>query len=104
MKDAKKQDDNWKTISPSGPGPHTKQHSGRTYYWCKNHHQGKGKWVLHKLEECKNKPNSTPTPVANSAMTSEPAQSSTPAPAPGTSFAAAAAAAAIQALNDSDSN
>jgi hypothetical protein len=103
-KDAKKQDDSWKTISPTGPGPHTKQHSGRTYYWCKNHRQGKGKWVLHKLEECKNKPNSTPTPVANSAMASEPAPSSTPAPTPGTSFAATAAATAIQALNDSDSN
>lgn len=103
-KDSKKPDDSWKLVSPKGSGPHTKQHSGCTYYWCKNHRQGKGKWVLHKLEDCNNKPTSNSNPVVNSATTPDTNNSNSITPTPGTTFAAAAAAAAIQALNDSDSD
>ena len=29
--------------------------NGQTYYWCTNHNQGAGMWVLHKPEDCRNK-------------------------------------------------
>ena len=34
---------------------------GKTYYWCPRHNNDKGMWVLHKPEECRNKPRNTET-------------------------------------------
>jgi hypothetical protein len=98
--------DAWKEKAPRNGANLTKTHDGKTYYWYKNHRDGKGKWVLHKLEDCRNKPSTPSTrPVANAASTTDSAPSTpTPTVTPNTTFAAAAAAAAIQALNDSESD
>ena len=45
-------DAEWKMTNSKGLK--TQQRNGKTYYWCLHHNDGKGKWVLHKLEDCKN--------------------------------------------------
>lgn len=47
-------DPQWKMENPDGLT--TLKKNGKTYYWCLNHNHGKGKWVLHKVEDCRNGP------------------------------------------------
>ena len=62
MRDVKKQkkevsgDDKyaWKNKNPSNKK--TLRKVSKLYYWCINHNDGKGMWVLHKPSECNNKP------------------------------------------------
>jgi len=73
--------DTWKTKNPSNKA--TEEKFGKTYHWCKHHNQGKGMWVLHKLEDCKNRQNdmasgnqeatppSTPAGLAHQALVEE---------------------------------
>lgn len=48
----------WKTKAPSSKESKERVHEGKTYYWCKNHRQGNGLWVLHKPVDCRNASNS----------------------------------------------
>jgi hypothetical protein len=52
-KGPKKQDFAWKNVPPKQGEGNTKTIKGKTYNFCPNHNQGNGKWVLHKLSECK---------------------------------------------------
>ena len=52
----------WKDVKPSGnetkvDGHPTKKKDDKLYYWCLNHNDGKGKWVLHHPNECNNTSN-----------------------------------------------
>lgn len=49
----------WKLIPPKGfetkvDGFPTKQMNNQTYFWCPNHEDGKGKWVVHNPKDCNN--------------------------------------------------
>ena len=44
----------WK-LENSGKDKKLKK-QGKTYYWCKQHKNDKGTWVLHKPEQCRNTP------------------------------------------------
>ena len=48
-------DDAWKTVKPKPGEACTKQVKSKTYHWCKNHKE-EGMWVIHRPEDCKNKP------------------------------------------------
>lgn len=88
----------WKEKAPQSGAAHTKKKDGKTYHWCPNHRNGKGKWVLHTISECRNKKSqSQGATTANPAVQTEDTQVT-----PSTTFAAAAASAAIQALNSDD--
>ena len=50
----RRQEPEWKSSNPDGLIVLKK--NGKIYYWCLNHNQGKGKWVLHKIEDCRNGP------------------------------------------------
>ena len=50
-----KRDDVWKTIKPKPGEASTKQVKNKTYHWCKNHKE-EGMWVIHRPEDCRNKP------------------------------------------------
>ena len=50
-----KRDDIWKTIKPKPGEASTKQVKNKTYHWCKNHKE-EGMWVIHRPEDCRNKP------------------------------------------------
>ena len=50
-----KRDDTWKTIKPKPGEASTKQVKNKTYHWCKNHKE-EGMWVIHRPEDCRNKP------------------------------------------------
>lgn len=39
-------------------GKKSKVVEGKTYYWCKNHNDGKGMWVRHSPDQCRAKPSS----------------------------------------------
>ena len=45
--------DRWQDKNPQGQSVMTK--NGTKYRWCKHHNQGKGMWVTHKLEDCRNR-------------------------------------------------
>ena len=47
--------DDWKVIKPKPGEACTKQVKNKTYHWCKNHKE-EGMWVIHRLEDCRNKP------------------------------------------------
>ena len=47
----------WKLENPKKEKKLKKQ--GKTYYWCPRHNNDKGMWVLHKPDQCRNKPRST---------------------------------------------
>ena len=50
-----KRDDTWKIIKPKPGEACTKQVKNKTYHWCKNHKE-EGMWVIHRPEDCRNKP------------------------------------------------
>jgi hypothetical protein len=98
----------WKDKAPKSGGPKTKQWSGKTYHWCTNHNDGKGKWVLHKPSECNLRSGASQgtTQHQAAAATADDADSSITSASSrtrtGTTFAAAAAAAAIRELEDDE--
>ena len=49
----------WKNKNPGEKSKMNKD--GKTYYWCTNHNQGAGMWVLHKPEDCRNRDDSEET-------------------------------------------
>jgi hypothetical protein len=89
----------WKEKAPKSGASHTKKHGGKTYHWCPHHRNNKGKWVLHKISECRNKNSSS---QSTQGVAASPAVTEDHAVTPGTTFAAAAAAAAIQALHSDE--
>ena len=50
-----KRDDAWKIIKPKPGEASTKQVRNKMYHWCKTHKE-EGMWVIHRPEDCKNKP------------------------------------------------
>jgi hypothetical protein len=98
-KSTSKESYEWKEKAPKSGAPHTKKQDGKTYHWCPHHRNGKGKWVLHTISECRNKKSQS-----QGATTANPAsvQTEDTVVTPGTTFAAAAASAAIQALNSDE--
>ena len=47
----------WKDKPPkSGENPQKKVIKGKEFHFCKFHNDGKGKWVQHAAEKCKNNP------------------------------------------------
>ena len=88
----------WKLVKPRSGKPHTKVVDGKTYHWCPYHNDGKGKWVIHNVSECRNNPNFSGDAQAHQAA----AQSSSSASSPHTTFVDATAAAAVAALDSSD--
>ena len=49
----------WKLENPDKAKKIKKQ--GKTYYWCPRHNDEKGMWVLHKPDQCRNKPRDAKT-------------------------------------------
>ena len=85
----------WKLVAPQSGQPTTKQWKGKTYHFCPNHNEGKGKWVLHTLAECNNTSSvsaATTTAVANSATIPQPGTEMLPPTQSSTTYAQASAA------------
>ena len=62
----------WKDVKPTGTetkvdGYATKQVGEKLYYWCPNHNDGAGKWVIHHPKECKNASYQTETQTNDAA-------------------------------------
>jgi len=48
-------EDEWKFVVPANGAPKTKTKGDKTYHWCLHHNDGKGMWVIHAPNDCKNK-------------------------------------------------
>jgi len=48
-------EDQWKFTAPAAGSPKTKTKGDKTYHWCVHHNDGKGMWVVHQPNDCKNK-------------------------------------------------
>jgi len=48
-------EDEWKYVAPVTGAALTKNKGEQEYNWCPNHNDGKGMWVVHDPEECRNK-------------------------------------------------
>jgi len=48
-------EDKWKFVVLSNGVPKTKTKGDKTYHWCLHHNDGKGMWVIHAPNDCKNK-------------------------------------------------
>ena len=65
--DKEKKKVRWQDVNKDGKT--TLVRNGITYRWCKYHNQGKGMWVTHALEKCRNRPgaDSEDTPAEDDA-------------------------------------
>ena len=60
----------WKLENPKNKSKINK--NDKTYFWCKNHNNDKGMWVLHSPDQCRNKAKSnTPTSETESCENNE---------------------------------
>jgi len=49
----------WKLSAPKQSDPKQKVVEGKKYYWCPHHNDGKVKWVLNTISECRSNPNNS---------------------------------------------
>ena len=85
----------WKLTAPKQTESKQKVVEGKKYYWCPHHNDGKGKWVLHTLSECRNNPDNSDSKSTQHTVNAATANAQQVT-------AAVQAAAAVAALNNSN--
>lgn len=83
----------WKLKPPKDNEPQSKQVNSKTYNWCPFHNDNKGKWVIHKLEDCNLNPANLSSPQAHQSDAGDSVSEAMNTPSPHTTYAAAAMAA-----------